>query len=57
MEDNEWLSSKGSKTLGKFKDCDLMHHRLSGKVNFKKQGNAYFYSKDDVIKLRDGSSK
>lgn len=50
-EENKWLTSKETKDLAKIKDCDLMHYRLSGKLKFKKKGNAFLYEKVDVLKI------
>lgn len=38
-----WLSSKETQKALKITGCELMHLRQSGKLKFKKQGNAYFY--------------
>ena len=53
MEDKNWLTSKEAKSIAKIKDCDLMHHRMSGKLNFVKKGNAFFYKEEDVLKIND----
>lgn len=47
-----WLSSKEAQKEAKIKSCDLMHHRIQGKLEFKKRGNAYFYSKKSIEKLK-----
>jgi Zn-finger protein len=39
----EWLSSKEAKKVLKVSDCHLMHMRLAGKLQFRKEGNRYFY--------------
>ena len=41
--DVTWLTSKETQKLLKISGCELMHLRESGKLNFKKQGNAYYY--------------
>lgn len=51
-EENNWLTSKEAKALAKIKDCDLMHHRLSGKLKFTKKGNAFLYKKIDIENLK-----
>ena len=51
----KWLSSKESQKLAKLKSCDLMHHRLQGKLEFEKRGNAYFYSKESLEKIKPKS--
>jgi len=38
-----WLSSKETQKSLKVSGCELMHLRVSGKLKFKKQGNAYYY--------------
>lgn len=47
-----WLSSKDAKKAAKIKGCDLMHHRLNGKLQYKKKGNAYFYKKESLENLK-----
>tara|TARA_R110001632_G_scaffold231177_2_gene369433 strand:+ start:5639 stop:5851 length:213 start_codon:yes stop_codon:yes gene_type:complete len=46
--DEKWLSSKEILKVAKIQSCDLMHYRIQGKLEFKKKGNAYFYSKLSV---------
>jgi len=41
--DTVWLTSKETQKLLKVSGCKLMHLRDSGKLKFKKQGNAYYY--------------
>jgi len=48
----KWLSSKEAQKAAKIKSCDLMHHRIQGKLEFEKRGNAYFYSKQSIEKLK-----
>jgi hypothetical protein len=38
-----WLSSKEAKKALKVSDCHLMHMRLAGKLQFRKEGNRFFY--------------
>lgn len=38
-----WCSSKEAKKALKISDCELMHMRLAGKLEFEKRGNAFFY--------------
>ncbi|WP_417876423.1 hypothetical protein [Winogradskyella sediminis] len=49
---SKWLSSKETQKTAKIKSCDLMHYRTQGKLEFEKRGNAYFYSKESVEKLK-----
>lgn len=48
----KWLSSKEAVKTAKIKDCDLMHYRLKGKLEFEKRGNAYFYSSESIEKIK-----
>ena len=50
-EKEKWLSSKEALKEAKIQSCDLMHYRTQGKLEFKKKGNAYFYSKESLEKL------
>lgn len=43
-----WLTSKEIQELMKISGCELMHLRTSGKVTFKKQGNAYYYQVSSI---------
>lgn len=43
QETEEWLSSKEAKKALKVSDCHLMHMRLAGKLQFRKEGNRFFY--------------
>lgn len=54
-EKSNWLSSKEAQKHLKIKGCDLMHHRVSGKLTFQKKGNAYLYLIDDLDKLKSPS--
>ncbi|GAA0561048.1 hypothetical protein GCM10009098_31410 [Rheinheimera aquimaris] len=38
-----WLTSKEAKKVLKVSDCYLMHMRLAGKLQFRKEGNRFFY--------------
>lgn len=38
-----WLTSKETQKHLKISGCELMHLRVSGKLIFKKKGNAYYY--------------
>lgn len=51
-EKNNWLKSKEVKKKLKISDCDLAHLRQDGLLSFIKQGNAFLYSINDVIKIR-----
>lgn len=41
--DSSWVRSKDAMKLLKVSSCDLCHLREQGKIEFKKQGNAYLY--------------
>ena len=43
QESTTWLTSKETQKRLKISGCELMHLRVSGKLTFKKQGNAYYY--------------
>lgn len=43
QETENWLSSKEAKKVLKVSDCHLMHMRLAGKLQFRKEGNRFFY--------------
>lgn len=38
-----WFPSLEAQKKLKLRSCDLMHLRESGKLKFKKVGNAYYY--------------
>lgn len=38
-----YFSSKETKVILKISDCALMHMRTSGKLKYRKKGNAFFY--------------
>jgi hypothetical protein len=43
-----WLTSKEAQKHPKISGCELMHLRVSGKLIFKKKGNAYLYQISEV---------
>ena len=43
-EDKIWLTSKEGKVKLKISDCQLMHLRLEGKIEFMKKGRSFFYT-------------
>ena len=51
-DEKKWLSSKDAVKKAKIKDCDLMHYRVQGKLEFEKRGNAYFYSDESIQKIK-----
>ena len=48
----EWLNSKEVLKTLKIRACDVMHLREAGKLKFIKQGNAFLYNAESVIKLK-----
>jgi hypothetical protein len=50
MESKKWLTAKEVKTPLKISDCKLMHIRLEGKIDFKKEGRAYLYSINNLAR-------
>jgi hypothetical protein len=52
IKSQNWLSSKDAQKSTKIKSCDLMHFRLQGKLEFKKSGNAFFYSEESLEKIK-----
>jgi hypothetical protein len=55
MPQIKWLSSKSSQKTSKISGCDLKHFRVQGKLEFEKRGNAYFYSKESLEKVKPKS--
>ena len=51
-QSSEWLKSKEVMKTLKIRACDVMHLREAGKINFIKQGNAYLYSVESVLKQK-----
>ena len=56
-KEKKWLSSKETQKAANIKGCDLMHYRLQGILEFKKNGNAYFYSGESIQKIKKSNSK
>ena len=51
-QSSEWLKSKEVMKTLKIRACDVMHLREAGKINFIKQGNAFLYSVESVLKQK-----
>jgi hypothetical protein len=49
---SEWLKSKEVMKILKIRACDVMHLREEGKLKFTKQGNAFLYSAESVLKQK-----
>jgi hypothetical protein len=56
MKEEKYLSSKEAKAVLKVQDCDLMHIRISGKLKFVKNGNAFLYSKESIAQFLNNVS-
>lgn len=50
--ETDWLSSNEVIKTLKIKSCDLMHLRIEEKLDFKKKGNAFLYSKASVLRVK-----
>lgn len=50
IQNSEWLKSKEVMKTLKIRACDVMHLRKEGKLKFTKQGNAFLYSAESVLK-------
>jgi len=55
LKKQNWLTSKQALESIKIKSCDLMHYRTQGRLEFKKRGNAYFYKKESLGKIKPKS--
>jgi len=51
-QSSEWLKSKEVMRTLKIRACDVMHLREAGKLKFTKQGNAFLYSAESVLKQK-----
>ena len=49
---SKWLKSKEVMKTLKIRACDVMHLREEGKLKFTKQGNAFLYSAESVLKQK-----
>lgn len=49
-QSSEWLKSKEVMRTLKIRACDVMNLREAGKIKFTKQGNAFLYSVESVLK-------
>jgi hypothetical protein len=50
MESKKWLTAKEVKTPLKISDCELMHLRLEGKIEFKKEGRSFLYTINNLTR-------
>jgi hypothetical protein len=53
---DRWLTSTEAKKELRISSCGLMHNRDAVKLRFQKQGNAFFYAKEDVERMRRDKS-
>jgi hypothetical protein len=49
---SEWLKSKEVMKTSKIRACDVTHLREAGKLKFTKQGNAFLYDSESVLKQK-----
>jgi hypothetical protein len=50
IQNSEWLKSKEVMKTLKIRACDVMHLRETGKLKYSKQGNAFLYAAECVLK-------
>ena len=55
-QNSEWLSSSEAREKLRISSCALMHRREAGQLRFKKKGNAFLYSSEDVERQRPATS-
>lgn len=48
-KEEKYLTSKEAMKELKVQACELMHLRISGKLDFVKKGNAYLYHSKNII--------
>jgi hypothetical protein len=47
MENKKWYTTRETKALLKISDCKLMHLRIKGKIEFRKEGRFFLFNKID----------
>jgi hypothetical protein len=50
--EEKWLISKEVMKTLKIRACDVMHVREEGTLKFTKEGNAFLYSAESVLKQK-----
>jgi len=50
--ESEWMRSMEVQKALKIDGCHLMHLRIEGKLRFKKERNAFLYSREDMERER-----
>ena len=50
-QNEAWLTSQEVRAKLRLSSCHLMHLREAGQLKFQKKGNAFFYAKEDVVRL------
>lgn len=56
-EAQQWHNSKTAMALLQISACELMHQRQTGKLEFEKRGNAYFYLIPHKVNSAETESK
>jgi hypothetical protein len=51
-KNGKWLDSKQARKELQVSSCDLSHIREAGKLSYRKTGNAFRYSSQDIQKLK-----
>ena len=51
-----WLNSKEARKRLRVSTCELAHLRESGKLAFRKVGNAYLYAAADCLRQFEGQN-
>jgi hypothetical protein len=51
-EQDDWLDSTAARKELKVSACDLSHIREAGKLQYRKVGNAFRYSKAEIQKFK-----
>ena len=56
-QSEQWLRSKEAMKLIRATSCELAHLRQDGKIQFKKEGNAFLYSGVDLEAVAAGRAR
>jgi hypothetical protein len=51
------MKSEAARKALRVGSCELMHLRVAGQLRYRKEGNAFLYSSDDVERLRPKSRR
>ena len=52
LDSSNWLKSKEVEKALKISSCDLANLRIAGKLKYTKKGNAFFYDKKSILKIK-----